>query len=109
MIVVLQNTPWNPGLQSKFHESNMYISNTYYFYYYYIIALSKILSTLHIILHLVQHIVTKWFSDNQDSYNLYIFREREGERERVREEETEKAGDDGSLEPKRYCVDFVSH
>ena len=31
MIVVLQKTPWNPGLQSIFHELNIYISNIYLF------------------------------------------------------------------------------
>ena len=40
---------------------------------YYIIALSKILNTLYIILHLVWHKPTKWFSDNQHWYNIYIY------------------------------------
>ena len=30
------------------------------------------MSTLHIILHLVRHKPTKWFSDNQDSYNIIL-------------------------------------
>ena len=29
MIFVLQNTPWNPGLQTILHELNMYIPNIY--------------------------------------------------------------------------------
>ena len=36
-------------------------------------SLSKILSTLHIIQHLVWHIPTKWFSDNQHSCVIYIY------------------------------------
>ena len=29
MIVVLQKTPWNPGLQTIFDELNIYIPNIY--------------------------------------------------------------------------------
>ena len=32
-----------------------------------------ILSTFHIISHLVRHKPTKWFSDNQNRYNIYIY------------------------------------
>ena len=38
-----------------------------------IIAKSLILSSLHIILHLVRHIPTKRFSDNQQSYYIMIY------------------------------------
>ena len=50
-----------------------YDDDDYYYYYFYIIALSYILSTLHIILHLVRHKPTKWFCDNQHCYNIYIY------------------------------------
>ena len=40
IIVVLQKTPLNPGLQTIFHELNIYVYLIYIFiYYYYIIAL----------------------------------------------------------------------
>ena len=35
MIIVLQKTPWTPGLQTIFHELNIYIYLIYIYYYYY--------------------------------------------------------------------------
>ena len=42
----------------EFQELKRYIEYIF-IYYYYLIALSKILSTLHVILHLVRHIPPK--------------------------------------------------
>ena len=36
MILVLQKTPWNPGLLTIFHELNMYLANIYIFIIIYI-------------------------------------------------------------------------
>ena len=41
--------------------------------YIYIYALSQILSTIQIISNLVCHKPTKWDSDNQHGYDIYIY------------------------------------
>ena len=48
------------------HDDDEYV----FTYYYYIIALSQILSTFQIILHLVCHKAMKWDSNNQHCYNI---------------------------------------